>query len=416
MLSSDSTTKHPRQPTGPGPTVGRTATSVFARTHGVDRVLAAAGSAVAALYWVAASSPGAGASDLALALSNTGLVCCLLFRSAFPISAASVTALLCGAMAAVGLVGPTPVSVSPLLVAAPLALSAITYRAPATTAGLVALIAAAIGSAASPIVQNSAAPLWAYSAHLAVLLIVHLRARWRRKERAFRRKEIESRAALARADERDRLASELHDILGHGLTVIHAHANARLAHADADADADASTETTDSLRTIRSIAKASIRDLRFLVGATSAPSDATHEGLREIPGLLAASRTAGVDLRTSVPDPAALSTWDAEVNADTRHVIVRCLREGLTNALRHGDASGHVDVELSRHSGNLELVIRNKPSDVEAERLRPPGTGLSTLRRRVEAVGGHLGAGLDAHVFRLQVQLPLDVNRAGRVR
>jgi signal transduction histidine kinase len=191
--------------------------------------------------------------------------------------------------------------------------------------------------------------------------------------------------ALAEADEvarqravvgeRLRLAREIHDQIGHTLTVVALQAGAarRLATSDA-------TRADEVMATIARAARDGLDAMR-------------GESLQSLPALLARTRAAGLDLRADLSGLAALEeagTLDADIVAVTHRIV----QEALTNVLRH--APGATATVTARAAGpELALVVHNTvPSGTSGG----PGTGrgLGGLRERVTDVGGELTWGPDA--------------------
>ncbi|WP_058233981.1 sensor histidine kinase [Devriesea agamarum] len=391
---------------------GRELCAAMRRTMPADRVLAGFGLLIAGLYWVIALSPDSHSQDLVdvvMAIVNTGLAICLLIRNVFPISVAVATGIWLAIMAGTDLLTVSPLSTSPLLITAPLVLLTLTRYAPSHVPGIIALVIGVVGSLISPVVQSAVAPGWAYAAHVAVLAVAYLWGRWRRQESEFRERELEANAELARAEERNRLIAELHDILGHSLTVIYAQANAQVARNSSDPD------TRESLRAIRDVSKSALGDLRSLVGSTASTADSPPTspptGIVQIPNLLTSARMSGIEIRAQIPDGPGLLELNKEISPRTSLTITRCVQEGLTNVLRHGDSAHGIDIELSRDSRQIALRISNAIPQHHRERPGSSGLGLKNLRARVTALGGHIEIGQaerNQRMFEMKVYLPLE--------
>jgi two-component system sensor histidine kinase DesK len=175
---------------------------------------------------------------------------------------------------------------------------------------------------------------------------------------------------LAVTHERERLARDVHDILGHSLTVITVKTElaARLLEASGAGDSRARAELAD----VERLAREALADVR-----------ATVAGMRQLslPGELAAARqaldAAGItaDLPTAVDD----------VPAGYRELFAFAVREGTTNVVRHSEARRCV-VRLTGKS--LEVRDDGRGPDGAVG-----GTGLGGLRARAEAVGAHVETG-----------------------
>jgi two-component system sensor histidine kinase DesK len=195
-------------------------------------------------------------------------------------------------------------------------------------------------------------------------------------------------ARLAVAEERNRAARDMHDILGHSLTVIAVKAElaGRLLPLDPDRAAD---EVAD----VERLAREALSDVRRTVGAYR---ETTLEG--ELASARAALSAAGVS--ADLPAPVAVE----QVPPARRELFGWAVREGVTNVVRH--------------SGATRCTIRLAPDRVEiADDGRGPdgpspassaGHGLRGLRERAEKVGAALsvGRGASGQGFVLRVSVP----------
>lgn len=172
----------------------------------------------------------------------------------------------------------------------------------------------------------------------------------------------EATRALEIARERDRVARDVHDVLGHSLTVVTV--KAELAERLVDVDPERAKR---EMAELRSIARQSLAEIR-----------ATVAGLRvarltdELESARTALAGAGIEL-TVCGDP-------AEVDPRHRIVLAWALREAVTNVVRHSGAT-RVEVDL----GADRLTVRDDGRGVRGAR---EGHGLSGLRERVEPAGG----------------------------
>jgi two-component system sensor histidine kinase DesK len=174
--------------------------------------------------------------------------------------------------------------------------------------------------------------------------------------------------ALAVADERSRLARDLHDVLGHSLTTITVKTGLARRILESGADPErAIAELSDAER----LSRQSLTEIRATVSGYRRPSLAA-----ELAGAHEALRAAdiAVDLPQAVDD----------VAQELREPFAYVLREGVTNVIRHSGATRCV-VRLGPRC--LEIRDDGRPADgVEA------GSGLTGLTERMAAVGGRLTA------------------------
>jgi signal transduction histidine kinase len=180
-------------------------------------------------------------------------------------------------------------------------------------------------------------------------------------------------ASLAVRNERARIASELHDIVGHALSVmvVQAAAGQRLTGPAA----------TESLAAIASSARQGQADLRRLLDLL-AGTEVTSPDLTLIDDIV--DQAARTGLRVTCH----LEGSRDGLHSDVAHAAVRVVQESLTNALRHAPGA-EVRVRLAAHQRSLTVRVENSPPPAQA---RPPlpgsGRGLIGLRERVSALGG----------------------------
>ena len=212
-------------------------------------------------------------------------------------------------------------------------------------------------------------------------------------------------AELSAARERARIARELHDIVANNVSVIVAQAGAaRRAASGADGRA------VSTLRTIETLGRETLRDMRRLVGVlhTTAGEESVARRLPRLHDLsaLAATVTAAgtpVDL-TVTGTPRELPTV-VELNA------YRIVQESLTNAMKHAPRS-RVEVTVDYQSALLRLRIRDFGQ--HAPDPGSPGSGLVGMRQRVVLLGGTLEAGpLSGGGFCVDARVPLTAGDSG---
>ena len=179
----------------------------------------------------------------------------------------------------------------------------------------------------------------------------------------------EELARMAVTEERDRMARDLHDVLGHSLTTITVKAGLARRLLERGDDARAAEEVAD----VERLGRQALSDVRATISANRVASLAA-----ELAGAREALRAAEIeaDLPRAVDD----------VSADRQQVFAYVLREGITNAIRHSGA-GRVAVRLTPDS--IEVV----DDGVGAPSATPAGNGLTGLAERVAAIGGWVDSG-----------------------
>jgi signal transduction histidine kinase len=194
--------------------------------------------------------------------------------------------------------------------------------------------------------------------------------------------ELEHEAGLAVADERARMARELHDIVAHNLSVVVLQAAG--ARAQADPDADAST-----LEKIERSGREALVEMRRLLGVLRSegedPSLAPQPGIAQLDALAASVRTHGLAVELTVEGDCAGLPPALDLSA------YRIVQEALTNAIKHaGRASAQVRV--SRGGDAVTIDVVDDGGGVPPDETSNGGHGLVGMRERVALFGGELRA------------------------
>jgi two-component system sensor histidine kinase DesK len=189
---------------------------------------------------------------------------------------------------------------------------------------------------------------------------------------------------LAKVAERERIARDLHDVLGHTLSVITL--KSELAGKLIDRDpAQAKAE----IRDVEQTARQALADVRQAIG-----------GYRS-KGLAAEIKQAQATLETAGVKADAQSS-PIELPATQESVLALVLREAVTNVVRHAEAR-HCRVRIERVNGHCRLEIH----DDGRGGLAVEGNGLRGMRERVEALGGSVERDTSSGT-KLTIQLPVD--------
>jgi signal transduction histidine kinase len=200
------------------------------------------------------------------------------------------------------------------------------------------------------------------------------------------RRESEARDREAERDryvyaERMRIAREVHDVVGHSLSVINLQAGVALHVLQKRPE-----QVAASLEAIRASSKDALAELRQTLGMfreDEPEPTAPQAGLDRLDDLVAAVRAAGrrVEIRTD-------GELSGGVPAAVDHAAYRIVQEALTNIVRHaGDAS--VVIVLSRTADRLQIMVADDGRVVGPEDLSL-GNGIRGMRERAAAVGGRL--------------------------
>jgi signal transduction histidine kinase len=193
--------------------------------------------------------------------------------------------------------------------------------------------------------------------------------------------------------ERTRIARELHDSIGHALTVAVVQAGAARAAGD-----PAFTER--ALDAIEETGRAALEDLERVLGVLreSGRPAGSRPTLTEAGRLLESARASGAKVDAEMTGP--LDTVAGPVSREG----YRILQEGLTNVLRHAGAVP-VRVRVAVDNGSLDLEVRNPLTGAVPGPGR--GSGLRGIRERAALLGGRAHTGPDRGDWRVRVELPL---------
>jgi signal transduction histidine kinase len=190
---------------------------------------------------------------------------------------------------------------------------------------------------------------------------------------AAERRARASVAQLATMQERNRLAREIHDSLGHYLTVIHLQLEIAARGIDRDVAAAAA-----AVQQAKQLTRDGLEDVRRSVAALRAPlSEPLADAIGALVAQLAATGTAATFAVRGDPRP---------VPPAVSLTLFRTAQETLTNVEKHADAS-HVAVELDFGAATVELRVRD---DGRGGAAGEAGFGLRGVRERVALVGGRV--------------------------
>lgn len=234
---------------------------------------------------------------------------------------------------------------------------------------------------------------------------------WRAQAETADREQA-ARVAQARLAERARIAREMHDVMGHRLSLVAMHAGALAHRPDLSED-----ERRQSAEIVRDGAHQALEELRGVLGVLRTEEEgpgATGDGgparaveapqptFTDIPSLVAEVTSSGQPVVLEA-DP---DLWARSVELPStvgRHAY-RVVQEALTNARRHAPGRP-VRVELVGHrEGGLGVLVRNPVSG--SRTTVGPGLGLPGMAERVTLAGGTFEAGVVGGDFAVRVWLP----------
>lgn len=202
-------------------------------------------------------------------------------------------------------------------------------------------------------------------------------------------------AASAIAEERARIARELHDAVGHAVNVIVLQAGAARLSKDPD-------KAREALISIEELGRNALVDLDHMLGllddAGAARSPA--KGFGDVTAMIDDLRAAGADIEVD-------DTCDRPIGRHEGAAAYRIVQESLTNALKHAP-DAHVEVSLSCVPGWLHVTVIDDGSGRHPRSATSGGRGIVGMTERAKVLGGHLQAGPTAGGgFEIRAALPL---------
>ena len=202
---------------------------------------------------------------------------------------------------------------------------------------------------------------------------------------------------LAVAEERVRLAREIHDGLGHHLTVLNVQLQAAAKLIDRDPE-----RAAGAIATCRDQAQAALDEVRRSVAAmrpTPLDGRTLDQALAEL--------VRDFDRRSPLETCLELSGDPVVLSPAAAQTLYRAAQEGLTNAQKHA-AAQHVTVSLRFGRASVALAVQDDGAGLAGEAGGEGGFGLAGLRERAEQLGGDFSAGpRDGGGFALEMVLPL---------
>ncbi len=237
------------------------------------------------------------------------------------------------------------------------------------------------------------------------------------RERAERREaEEQARTRAAVADERARIARELHDVVAHQVSMMTVQAGAAKMVAREDLDA-----AVGAMGDVETAGRRALGELRHLLGVLRPlGDDDVHPGddpaddraddrglgpqprLADVPSLVERLRDTGAEVHLTTGELPELSTA-VDLSA------FRIVQEAVTNVLKHAGRHPRVDVSVTTEPGWLDLRVTNTVDRSSAPRDLPTsGYGLAGMRERAGLLGGTLSAERTTpDVFTVHARLPL---------
>ena len=259
-------------------------------------------------------------------------------------------------------------------------------------------------------------PAWVAGGIAAWLLLLVAVSELVRNRRAFaqasRQRAIEERRSQREAarrqasEERLGIARELHDVLGHSLSLINVQAGVALELMDRKPE-----QARTALTAIKQTSKEALVEVQSVLDSLRRPDEeaprAPAPGIENIKELVRRAETAG--LSVEVEQAGQLPSLPANVGG----AVYRIVQEALTNVVRHAGAAT-VDIRIGQEDGDLVVVVDDDGAGGAGWLAAGGGNGIRGMRDRAAALGGQLTAGpRPGGGFRVRARLPLSSETKG---
>jgi signal transduction histidine kinase len=227
------------------------------------------------------------------------------------------------------------------------------------------------------------------------------------RQRAIEEQRSQREAARRRAtEERLGIARELHDVLGHSLSLINVQAGVALELMDRKPE-----QARTALSAIKQASKEALVDVQSVLASLRTPDEeaprAPAPSIRNINDLVSRAEAAG--LVVEVQQAVQLSSLPANVDG----AAYRIVQEALTNVVRHADATT-VSIRVFREEGDLVVVVDDDGGGGPGSPAAGGGNGIRGMRDRAAALGGRVTAGpRPGRGFRVHARLPLPGETGG---
>jgi signal transduction histidine kinase len=219
-----------------------------------------------------------------------------------------------------------------------------------------------------------------------------------------------TRGALAErlaAEDRQRVAREVHDVIAHSLGVTMLHLTAARHALESDPEEAEIDEAVDSLRAAERVGRQAMGDIRRTIGLLDGPSGAAGPapGVDDLPQLVEEFRAAGIDVHYELQGELAGLSPAAGLD------LYRVAEESLANVVKHAPG-GCADVVVEAGGGDVTLLVRSRPpaeaapAPARSDGTHAGGRGIRGMRERVELQGGTLRTGPEDVGWCVEATLP----------
>jgi signal transduction histidine kinase len=194
-------------------------------------------------------------------------------------------------------------------------------------------------------------------------------------------RERRNKEAIAAAQERTRIAREMHDIVAHSVSVMIALSEGAAATPDP-------VQSRSSMREVAATGRHALDELRRVLSVLHAPGDGAgrspQPSLRSLADLVRDVRRAGLDVELRV-EPGAERLSEA-----LQATVFRIVQESLTNTLKHAEQATRSVVAVHLNEGEVLVQVSDDGGPQRASSSGDLGNGTRGMRERAEAFGGHL--------------------------
>lgn len=275
----------------------------------------------------------------------------------------------------------------------------------ATLASVVGGLLAAASAAALLLTAAAVHRLDAIVLYLGFIVVAWLLGYLMRTQRLLVAEQIEAQQMLAEhaaADERRRIAREVHDVIAHSLSITLLHVTGARRALQQDRDVD---DAVEALEQAERLGRQAMADIRRTVGLldnwpTKAAPTTPEPGLDDVASLVDGFRRAGLAVTLCVEGPAD------HVSPAVGLALYRITQESLANIAKHApESKAGVVLDISPASARL-AVTNILPAAVVAARS-PEGRGLRGMRQRVELLGGAIDVGPTRDGWSVCAEIPL---------
>jgi signal transduction histidine kinase len=273
--------------------------------------------------------------------------------------------------------------------------------------GLLVAVSAAALLGVAAVVHRVDTP-WLYLSFVGIGWLVGYLMRTQQELLLEQRRAQARLAEHAAADERRRIAREVHDVIAHSLSVTLLHLTGARRDLEIDRDVDGAVE---ALAQAERLGRQAMADIRHTVGLLD---DATGKVTPE-PGIDDLTTLVGDFARAGLAVSLTVSGDTGRLSSAEGLALYRITQESLANVAKHApEADTTVTLEIA--AATAELVIADRAPVRVAAGGWPEGRGMRGMRQRVDLLGGTLDVGPDGEVWSVRAVVPVDGAPACRLR